>query len=142
MARRPLSGDVFKITDEVNKTYEGSYAGNRQTDTGHTNPDGTVKLSTIHTIDTEDGPFSFWGFTAIDNILRRVKKGTYLWITYKGKVKAKVGQAHSVAVEFDDETGGTAADDMPDAYPAKPLEFDPEKLTENPLGLKKVEVPF
>ena len=104
MARRPLSGDVFKITEEIGKTFEGTYGGVRYTDTGHKHPDNTPKLSAIHTLETNEGPYSFWGFTAIDNILRNVKDGTYLWITYKGKVKAKNGMAHSVAVEYDDET--------------------------------------
>ncbi len=120
--RRPLSGDVFKITEEIGKTYEGTYAGSRQTDTGHKNPDNTPKLSTIHTLETNEGQFSFWGFTAIDNTLRSVKPGTYLWITYKGKVKAKNGQAHSVAVEYDDETV-PVEDRTPPAPP-----FDPEEI--------------
>jgi hypothetical protein len=105
MARKPLSGDVYKITETIDKTYEGEYMGARRTDTGHKNPDGSPKLSTIHTINLDGAPWSFWGFTAIDNILSRVGEGTYLWITYKGKVKTKNGQAHTVAVDFDDETG-------------------------------------
>ena len=104
MARKPLSGDVSKITEEIGKSYEGTYGGVRHVDAGHKNPDLTTKLSAIHTLETEDGPFSFWGFTSIDNILRDVRSGTYLWIKYKGKVKGKNGMAHSATVEYDDET--------------------------------------
>lgn len=117
--RKPLSGDVFKITEEVGDTYEGEYMGSRQTDTGHKNPDGSVKFSTIHTMNRDGQPWSFWGFTAIDNILSRVSAGTYLWITYKGKVKTKNGNAHSVAVDFDDETGQPIQQSRPmDEVPA------------------------
>lgn len=127
MSRKPLSGDVFKITEELNKTFEGTYLGNRKTDTGHKNDDGTPKLSTIHTIETAEGPFSFWGFTAIDNILRQVKTGTYLWITYKGMVKAKNGKAHSVAVDYDDEPVGEPTAESSATAPVT-AGFDPDEI--------------
>ena len=71
----------------------------------------------------KDGvPFEFWGSAIINNALHRVSPGTYLWITYKGKIKTKNGQAHDFDIEFDDETGTTA--DPTVGLPP----FDPEEV--------------
>jgi len=130
MARRPLSGDIAKITEELGKTYEGTYAGSRLVDSGNKNDQGETQLSTVHTLETENGPFSFWGFTAINNVLAPVKPGTYLWITYRGRVRSKRGgTAHTVAVDYDDEPmSHSAPESEADTTPSTAPAFDPDKV--------------
>ncbi|HET7713864.1 MAG TPA: hypothetical protein VFK94_06515 [Patescibacteria group bacterium] len=108
MARRPLTGEVRVITERQGQVTEGYYLGSREVDTGKDKP------QKAHAMEGKDGVFEFWGSAQIDNALSRVKKGTFIWITYQGMQPSRRGNMHAFVIEYDDETGGDEEKHDPD----------------------------
>jgi len=84
---------------EPGTSWEGTYAGKRIINTQ------AGRDAAIHTIRNGKDPIEFFGVTAFDRRMDMVPVGSYVWITYSGKVATKSGtQMHDVHVEFDPDT--------------------------------------
>ncbi len=91
-------------------TWEGTYTDKRIV------PTTSGRDAAVYTIENGEGPIEFWGVTAFERRMDIVPKGSYVWITYRGKVATKSGTPrHEVLVEFDPDTAasGTAASELP-----------------------------
>lgn len=84
--------------------------------------------STMYSVEKEDGAvLKVWGSTVLDDRFLGVPEGTYIKVTYEGKLKSKKGtEYHSYKVFID-------LDSMPQNYREEQGE-DNEPLPEEPRG--------
>ncbi len=81
---------------EPGTAWEGKYVDVRSV------PTKNGRVANVYTIKNGDGPVEFWGVTAFDRRMAIVPPGSYVWITYAGKVPTAAGtQRHEVRVEYD-----------------------------------------
>jgi hypothetical protein len=86
-------------------TWEGTYVDRRIV------PTKAGRDAIVYTIETSDGPIEFWAVTAFERRMDMVQKGSYVWITYVGKVPTKSGTfRHEVLVEFDPDRAASQSE--------------------------------
>ena len=62
------------------------------------------RTAMVYEFAAQDGKFEVFGVAALDSRMSLIPPGTYVWITYRGKVKGSNGtERHDVLVERDSE---------------------------------------
>ena len=86
MAFTSLKGEINTEFKKVGEKVDGIYIETKVNQ-------GRDQNSSVHTIKKDNGELaSFWGSTALDDMLNKCNPGDYIRVEYQGKVKSKSGK--------------------------------------------------
>lgn len=100
MALREVKLEALKLADFIDQPITGYYLGSKEIETDF----GTSEVHDFYNGDKKSF-FSFYGVSALNQKLKAVPQGSFVKITYKGKVQAKtkygMRDVHNVIVAYD-----------------------------------------
>ncbi len=136
--REVTGGNAVDIKQTPGQPYEGVYTGHREFDTQY-------GVQTCFNFRGKNGSFGIYGFTTLNRAMESVAEGSLCRITFTGKVKMTtkrgIVDVNTCKVEVDDSASADP-NDLPDTYPPRPVDFDPDEAFAKAATKNKQEVPF